>query len=78
MDKTPPLVHKPKDLPFYKAPENVRTSAQIIQDAKDSLQRGQLRPLSTRRPETPQESQRKLFGEQSIRDPTNRPPSAFR
>ncbi|KAK2154942.1 hypothetical protein LSH36_253g04000 [Paralvinella palmiformis] len=77
MDKTPPLVHKPKDLPFYKAPENVRTSAQIIQDAKDSLQRGQLRPLSTRRPETPQESQRKLFGEQSIRDPTNRPPSAF-
>ena len=37
-----------------------------------------LRPLNTRRPETPREEQRKLFGEQSIRDPTNRPPSAFR
>ncbi len=76
MDPAPP--RKPKELPFYEAPEHIKTSAKIISEAKHSLARPQLRPINTKRPVTPQDSQRKLFGEQSIRDPTNRPPSAFR
>ena len=76
MDPSPPK--KPKDLPFYETPDHVRTSARIISDAKNALVRTNPRSIQTKRPVTPQESQRKLFGEQSVRDPQARPPSAFR
>ncbi len=69
---------KPRDLPFYETPDHVKTSAKIISEAKHQLVRGQLRAINTKRPITPQEGGRKLFGEQSVRDPSNRPPSAFR
>lgn len=69
---------KPKDLPFYEAPDHVQTSAKIISEAKHALGRPTLRSIQTKRPITPQESQRKLFGEESVRDPQTRPPSAFR
>ena len=69
---------KPKDLPFYETPDHIKTSAKIISEAKSQLGRSQLRPIGTQRPVTPQEGGRKLFGEQSSRDPSNRPPSAFR
>ena len=69
---------KPKDLPFYATPDNIQTSAKIISEAKSQLVRSQLRSIGTKRPVTPQEGGRKLFGEQSSRDPSNRPPSAFR
>ena len=69
-----------KDLPFYQVPEDKITPAKIVSEAKNALEkRGPLNPLMiTRRPETPRDDERKLFGEQSDRDPTNRPPSAFR
>ena len=70
--------HKPKDLPFYETPDHVVTSAKIISQAKSQLVRSQLRPIGTKRPETPQEGGRQLFGDHSSRDPSNRPPSAFR
>ena len=78
MDLEPNPPRKPKELQFYEAPDHVQTSAKIIEEARVSLTRPQLRSLQTRRPVTPQDGQRKLFGEQSVRDPTNRPPSAFR
>ncbi len=69
---------KPKDLPFYETPDHIQTSAKIVSEAKTQLLRSQLKPIGTKRPVTPQEGGRKLFGEQSSRDPSNRPPSAFR
>ena len=75
---TPPAGRKPRSLPFYQTSDKVLTSAQIIKDAKDSLTRAPLRSIATRRPETPQDGARQLFGDQSTRDPSNRPPSAFR
>ena len=77
MEPSPPSRRKP-DLPFYKAPEHVQTSAKIISEAKQTINRSHLKSVSTRRPVTPQESTRKLFGETSVRDPNNRPPSAIR
>jgi len=68
---------KPTELPFYQTPEHVVTSSKIITEAKSSLKRSQLRSIPTRRPETPQESQRKLFPCHT-RDVQERPPSAFR
>ena len=61
--------------PFYKVPDRLKdkVSSQIISEAKSSL-----RSVTTRRPETPRDGQRNLFGDQSFRDPTNRPASAFR
>ncbi|KAI0237264.1 Armadillo repeat-containing protein 2 [Lamellibrachia satsuma] len=70
---------KPTELPFYQTPEHVVTSSKIITEAKSSLKRSQLRSIPTRRPETPQESQRKLFPchLRDTRDGQDRPPSAF-
>ena len=67
-----------KGLPFYETPENHQTSAKIISEAKVELSRNKLRSLPTKRPVTPQDGNRNLFGETSVRDPSNRPPSAFR
>ena len=71
---------KPTELPFYETPDHVVTSSKIITEAKSSLKRSQLRSIPTRRPETPQESQRKLFPchLRDKRDGIERPPSAFR
>ena len=78
MDPSPPSSRKPRDLPFYQAPEHVNTISNIIRDAKASLARDKLRPINTKRPDTPQDGQRNLFGDLSTRDASNRPPSAFR
>ncbi|XP_069830910.1 armadillo repeat-containing protein 2 [Dendropsophus ebraccatus] len=62
-----------KSDPFYKPPNSTqKTSAEIINEARNSL-----RTLETRRPFTPREDQRKLFGLLSSRTPDNRPPSSF-
>ncbi|XP_042633825.1 armadillo repeat-containing protein 2-like isoform X2 [Cyprinus carpio] len=49
-----------------------QTSAEIVSEARRSL-----RTLATRRPFTPQEKHRQLFGESSSRAHDGRPPSAF-
>ncbi|NXS52812.1 ARMC2 protein, partial [Brachypteracias leptosomus] len=59
--------------PFYRlAVPNKKTSSEIINEARNVL-----RTLRTRRPFTPTEDQRKLFGTESSRAPQNRPPSVF-
>ncbi|NXK11713.1 ARMC2 protein, partial [Herpetotheres cachinnans] len=62
-----------KTEPFYRllVPKQ-KTSSEIINEARNVL-----RTLSTRRPFTPTEDQRKLFGYGSSRAPQNRPPSVF-
>ena len=67
-----------KEVPFYETSKNAPTSAKIVSEARDALVRSNLRSVQTKRPETPQDGQRNLFGEQSVRDPSNRPLSAFR
>ncbi|NXJ66319.1 ARMC2 protein, partial [Rostratula benghalensis] len=59
--------------PFYglSVPKK-KTSSEIINEARSVL-----RTLRTRRPFTPAEDQRKLFGSGSSRSPQNRPPSVF-
>nr|XP_056712179.1 armadillo repeat-containing protein 2 [Euleptes europaea] len=58
---------------FYKPSLAVqKTSAEIINEARNAL-----KTLRTRRPFTPREEQRKLFGSTSSRTPENRPPSSF-
>ncbi|KFO89119.1 Armadillo repeat-containing protein 2, partial [Buceros rhinoceros silvestris] len=49
-----------------------KTNSEIINEARSIL-----RTLRTRRPFTPTEVQRKLFGSGSSQAPQNRPPSAF-
>ncbi|NXT79962.1 ARMC2 protein, partial [Zapornia atra] len=49
-----------------------KTSSEIINEARNVLQ-----TVRTRRPFTPTEDQRKLFGCGSSRAPQNRPPSVF-
>ncbi|XP_048349015.1 armadillo repeat-containing protein 2 isoform X2 [Sphaerodactylus townsendi] len=49
-----------------------KSSAEIINEARNAL-----RTLRTKRPFTPREEQRKLFGSASSRTPENRPPSSF-
>ena len=74
-----------KDLPFYEVPEDRLTPSKIVSEAKNAIGKtnknvsnsNELRPISTKRPDTPREVQRRLFGDQSNRDPTNRPPSSF-
>ncbi|XP_038252417.2 armadillo repeat-containing protein 2 isoform X2 [Dermochelys coriacea] len=64
-------VEKPE--PFYRpSVPKQKTSAEIINEARNAL-----RNLRTRRPFTPREDQRKLFGAASSRTPENRPPSTF-
>lgn len=59
--------------PFYRTPERRRTSAEIIRDAKKAI-----RSLSTKRPFTPRDEKRTLFGEGSNRNPDARPASTYR
>ncbi|XP_071597311.1 armadillo repeat-containing protein 2 isoform X2 [Heliangelus exortis] len=62
-----------KGEPFYRlSVSKQKTSSEIINEARDIL-----RTLRTRRPFTPTEDQRKLFGSGSSRAPQNRPPSTF-
>ena len=79
---SPSVVRKSRDsLPFYELPQERAhlIPAKIVSEARNAIvEKPGLRVINTRRPETPREEQRKLFGEQSVRDPTNRPPSAFR
>ncbi|KAM6279566.1 armadillo repeat-containing protein 2 isoform 2-T3 [Porphyrio hochstetteri] len=59
--------------PFYRLSVPKRkTSSEIINEARSVLQ-----TVRTRRPFTPTENQRKLFGSGSSRAPQNRPPSVF-
>ncbi|NXU23583.1 ARMC2 protein, partial [Thalassarche chlororhynchos] len=59
--------------PFYRlSVPKQKTSSEIIKEARNVL-----RTLRTRRPFTPTEDQRKLFGSGSLRAPQNRPPSVF-
>ncbi|NXT26359.1 ARMC2 protein, partial [Syrrhaptes paradoxus] len=58
--------------PFYRLSVPKQTGCEIINEARSVL-----RPLRTRRPFTPTEHQRKLFGSQSSRAPQNRPRSVF-
>ncbi|XP_029889499.1 armadillo repeat-containing protein 2 isoform X1 [Aquila chrysaetos chrysaetos] len=59
--------------PFYRlSVPKQKTSSEIINEARNVL-----RTLRTRRPFTPTEDQRKLFGSRSSRAPQNRPPSVF-
>ncbi|NWH18284.1 ARMC2 protein, partial [Grus americana] len=59
--------------PFYRlSVPKQKTSSEIINEARNVL-----RTLRTRRPFTPTEDQRKLFGSGSSRTPQNRPPSVF-
>ncbi|NXV14569.1 ARMC2 protein, partial [Cepphus grylle] len=59
--------------PFYRlSVPKKKTSSEIINEARNVL-----RTLRTRRPFTPTEDQRKLFGSGSSRPPQSRPPSVF-
>ncbi|NXC69524.1 ARMC2 protein, partial [Anhinga anhinga] len=59
--------------PFYRlSVPKQKSSSEIINEARNVL-----RTLRTRRPFTPAEDQRKLFGSGSSRAPQNRPPSVF-
>lgn len=73
-----PKVRRGRAAPFYQPSDKVQTSAQIISEARTAIKHGSLRAVPTRRPETPQEKQRILFGDQSTYDSINRPPSSFR
>ncbi|XP_033741539.1 armadillo repeat-containing protein 2-like isoform X2 [Pecten maximus] len=64
------------DRPFYQPPENIPTSAEIVNDARQSIGRP-LQVVKTKRPFTPREDRRSLFGPTSTRNPETRPPSAF-
>ncbi|KAL9969241.1 hypothetical protein ACROYT_G021436 [Oculina patagonica] len=72
----PPLKQKSRrgdkasSRPFYAA--DGPTSANIVSEARSSL-----RSLDTKRPFTPVESQRTLFGGSSVKPYEGRPPSAF-
>ncbi|XP_006815976.1 armadillo repeat-containing protein 2-like [Saccoglossus kowalevskii] len=58
------------DAPFYVKPQDKKTSSEIINEARQSV-----REVKTKRPFTPRDSKRTLFGG-STRTP-DRPPSAF-
>ncbi|XP_052237148.1 armadillo repeat-containing protein 2-like isoform X6 [Dreissena polymorpha] len=71
MDPLPP--RKPKEnRPFYAPPEDKPIAVQIINEARSSL-----KELKTKRPFTPREDRRTLFGPRSVSSTDNRPPSAF-
>lgn len=66
------------DRPFY-LPKGDTTSSRIITEAKESLNnRTGLQAVVTKRPSTPRDATRSLFGATSTRAPENRPPSSFR
>ncbi|XP_048768043.1 armadillo repeat-containing protein 2-like isoform X2 [Ostrea edulis] len=65
------------DRPFY-LPQGDTTSSRIITEAKESLSsRTGLQAVVTKRPCTPRDATRSLFGATSTRTPENRPPSSF-
>lgn len=65
------------DRPFY-LPKGETTSSRIITEAKESLNnRTGLQAVVTKRPCTPRDATRSLFGATSTRAPENRPPSSF-
>lgn len=51
-----------------------KTSAEIVSEAKNLLASGSVKLVSTRRPITPHNSKRQLYGKDG---PAGRPPSAF-
>ncbi|KAF7257275.1 hypothetical protein EG68_05615 [Paragonimus skrjabini miyazakii] len=57
---------------FYELPQNKPTAAQIVRESRDWLQ-----AVSTRRPFTPKDTTRSLFGQANI-NLSSRPPSAFK
>lgn len=71
MEPTPP--RKPKEnRPFYAPPEDKPIAVQIINEARSSL-----KELKTKRPFTPRDDRRTLFGQRPLNSSDNRPPSAF-
>lgn len=77
MEPTPPPGSRPKfrgrgrryskDVEFYEVPPDVKTSAQIVSEAKRELEakvnlRDKVRGVATTRPYTPREDNRTLFG----------------
>lgn len=72
MEPTPP--RKPKEnRPFYVPPEDKPIATKIINDARSSL-----KELKTKRPFTPRDDRRTLFGPRPVNSSDSRPPSAFR
>lgn len=72
MEPQPP--RKPKEnRPFYAPPEDKPIAVQIINEARSSL-----KDLKTKRPFTPRDEKRTLFGPRTVNASDNRPPSAFR
>lgn len=71
MEPQPP--RKPKEnRPFYAPPEDKPIAVQIINEARSSL-----KELKTKRPYTPRDDRRTLFGPRPINSSDSRPPSAF-
>ncbi|KAL4233349.1 Armadillo repeat-containing protein 2 [Mactra antiquata] len=71
MEPQPP--RKPKEnRPFYAPPEDKPIAVQIINEARSSL-----KDLKTKRPFTPRDDKRTLFGPRTVNASDNRPPSAF-
>ncbi|XP_060572268.1 armadillo repeat-containing protein 2-like isoform X3 [Ruditapes philippinarum] len=71
MEPQPP--RKPKEnRPFYAPPEDKPIAVQIINEARSSL-----KELKTKRPFTPRDDRRTLFGSRPVNTSDNRPPSAF-
>ena len=63
---------KPKQ-PFYEPPKE-KTSSDIVSEA-----RKELKAVKTRRPDTPGDAERHLFGaKQTDSEPKRRPPSVYR
>ena len=73
MEPTPPPARKTKDRPFYAPPEDKPIAVQIINEARSSL-----KDLKTKRPFTPRDDRRTLFGPRPVNTADTRPPSAFR
>ena len=75
MEPSPPQPpRKPKEnRPFYAPPVDKPLSVQIINEARSSL-----KELKTKRPFTPRDEKRTLFGPRPLNTADNRPPSAFR
>ncbi|KAK3097116.1 hypothetical protein FSP39_006506 [Pinctada imbricata] len=69
---------KQPERPFYLPQDEKVTSSRIIEEAKESLSnRQRLQAVVTKRPNTPRDATRSLFGASSSRAPENRPPSSF-
>lgn len=63
---------KTQERAFYEKQTDKESSADIISEARAAL-----RTVPTRRPFTPREDKRTLFSGSTMREPTERPPSAF-